>query len=125
MILQSEIDQINSAKRLKVLLVILAVLMIAVVVYAVIRVGKEDMVVSEPVLMVPEQETATPPTVEEIQEQLDALSKVPEGLTPPSKPSPEEIQKRLDELSKVSVEPASLQAASDDILKQLDALSKK
>ena len=125
MILQSEIDQINSHKRLKALLIILTALAVAVVVYAVIRVGKEDAKV-EPVMVTPKTETVEAPAIEEIKERLEELSQVSEGSTPSPAPSPEEIQKQLDALSKVPEGSTPPSAPSpEEIMKKLNELSAK
>lgn len=123
--LQSEYDAIVRQKRLKILLIILTTIVVAVVVYAVIKVGKEEVMVPEPTVMAPKQELKEAPTPEEVQKQLDILSQVPEGTTPPPQPSPEEIQKKLDELSKTLDGTTPPQPSQEEIMKRLDELSAK
>ncbi len=125
MILQSEIDQINSHERTKRLLIILTALAVAVVVYVVIRVGKEDTKV-EPVMMTPKTETVEVPTAEEVSQRLEELSKVSEGSTPPPQPSPEEIQKQLEVLSKVPEgSTPTPQPSQEEVMERLNELSVK
>ncbi|MDQ5902208.1 MAG: hypothetical protein QG606_424 [Patescibacteria group bacterium] len=124
MILQSEIDQINSHKRVKILLIILTALAVAVVVYVVIRVGKED-AKFEPVMMIPKTETVEIPPAEEVSQRLEELSKVSEGSTPPPQPSPEEIQKQLEVLSEASDGMTPLPSPQEEVVEKLRILNAK
>ena len=126
MILQSEIDQINSHKRVKTLLIILTALAVAVVIYAVIQFGKEEMITPEPAAVVPQQNEVTDPTLEEVRKRLDELSQMPEGETPPPQPSVEEVQKQLEVLSKVPEGSTSApQPSPEEIMKRLEELRGK
>lgn len=124
--LQSEYDAIMQHKRLKVLLIILTTLVVAVVIFVVIKAGKEEMPVSEPVVVAPKADEGVAPSMEEIRAKLDELSKVPEGVTPQPQPSQEEIQKKLDELSKKpeGTTPPP-QPSQEEIMKRLNELSAK
>lgn len=124
MILQSEIDQINSHKQVKILLIILTALAVSVLVYVVIRVGKEDTKV-EPVMMIPKTERAEVPTAEEVSQRLEELSKVSEGSTPPPQPSPEEIQKQFEVLSKAPDGMTPLPPSQEEVVEKLRVLNAK
>lgn len=123
--LQSEYDAIVRQKRLKVLLIILTTIVVALVLYVVIKVGRDSMMVPEPVVVIPKTDENQAPSVEEVRKKLDELSKVPEGVTPPPQPSQEEIQKKLDELSKKPDGTTSPQPSQEEIMKRLNELSAK
>lgn len=126
MILQSEIDQINSHERTKRLLIILTALAVAVVVYVVIKVGgREDMAVSGLLQTVPEVETTEVLTVEEVSRRLDELSKVTEGSTSLPAPSPEEVQKQLEVLSETSDGMTPPAPSSEEVTERLHVLNAK
>ncbi len=121
MILQSEIDQMNRHRRLKILLIILSVLLVAVVLFAVIRMGKEDIPVPAPTQnTMMEQVTRT--SSEEVMKKLNELSSRSEGETPTAAPPEEEIRKKLDELSKTPEGTAPLTPSQEEIMKKLNAL---
>ncbi len=123
--LQSEYDAIVSQKRIKILLIILTTLTVALVLYAVIKVGREKMSVQEPAVVTP-RDTMTPPSPEEIQKRLEELSKTRDGETPPPPPTPEEITKRLEELSKTrDGETPPPPPTPEEIQQRLNELSKK
>ena len=123
--LQSEYDAGMRQKRLKVLLIVLTTLMVALVLYAALKVGREKMSVQEPVMMAPKNGMDTPPpSPEEIQKKLEELSKTSDGKALPP-PSPEEIQKRLDELSKKPDGTTPPPPSQEEIMKRLNELSAK
>ncbi len=123
--LQSEYDAIMQHKRLKVLLIILTALAVAVVLFVVIKAGKEEMPISAPVGVTPKTDTTKAPSTEEIQKRLNELSQVPEGTTPVPPPSQEEITKRLDELSKKPDGTTPPPPSQEEIMKRLNELSAK
>ncbi|MFZ1719801.1 MAG: hypothetical protein WAU28_00440 [Candidatus Moraniibacteriota bacterium] len=85
--LQSEYDVIVRHKRLKVLLIILTAITVAVVVYTVIRAGKEEMPVSAPAVVTPKGDTEKPSPVspEENKNQPGVINMAPGESYNPTK----------------------------------------
>lgn len=130
MILQSEVDQLNTHKRLKVLLIILTTLAALVVLYVVISTGREKVSSPTPAQNVMTNDTKKndevtgAPTPEELINRLDELSKASEGTTPVATPSPEELTQRLDELSKTPSGDQPQALSPEELAKKLEELKK-
>jgi len=124
MFLQSEVEK-SRHTTLKALLIILTAILVAVVLYIVIKAGREDVTVPTPVPGTRDANASSVVSAEGIRQKLDVLSKQPEGTTPIVTPSSEDLAKRLDELNKTPDKEVSQIPPSEDIAKKLESLSTK
>jgi len=124
MFLQSEVDR-SRHTTLKVLLIILTAILVTVVLYIVIKAGREDVAVPTSVQSMRDEEGSSAISVEELRQKLDLLSEQSEEATPVATPSSENLAKQLDALSETPGKEAIQQPSPEDIAKKLEALSIK